>query len=177
MAGDNDEGTSFMAYGGGPPTDLYTAISGVTEVRHTDIHADPDDPTDTADANAFEAMNRDQTFSPASVTPEPNGPQSPVLPPDDTDESRMCNAEASSTIFIDHFPHGHPGASLSGAQVSAFESIQNALGDSIWAPFQSQCDWEVARWAKMRGPTSTALTELLAIPGVRERPQIPPLRC
>ncbi|KAI0683940.1 hypothetical protein BC835DRAFT_1515409 [Cytidiella melzeri] len=29
-------------------------------------------------------------------------------------------------------------------------------------------DWEVARWAKVRGPGSTALTELLQIPGVPE---------
>ncbi|KAI9436431.1 hypothetical protein H4582DRAFT_2112092 [Lactarius indigo] len=38
-----------------------------------------------------------------------------------------------------------------------------------WAPFQSQCNWEVACWAKMRGPLSSAVTELLAIPEVIER--------
>lgn len=37
---------------------------------------------------------------------------------------------------------------------------------NIWAPFNSKLDWEVARWAKMRGPGSTALSELLAIEGV-----------
>ncbi|KAI9450403.1 hypothetical protein BJY52DRAFT_1206158 [Lactarius psammicola] len=40
--------------------------------------------------------------------------------------------------------------------------------DNIWTPFQSQCDWEFARWAKNRGPTSTAVGELLAIDGVVE---------
>ncbi|KAJ4471753.1 hypothetical protein C8J55DRAFT_375236, partial [Lentinula edodes] len=35
-----------------------------------------------------------------------------------------------------------------------------------WAPFQSRIDWEVARWAKMRGPSSTAFSELLEIDGV-----------
>jgi hypothetical protein len=39
--------------------------------------------------------------------------------------------------------------------------------DSPWAPFDSELDWKVARWVKMRGQTSTAVTELLAIPGVR----------
>ena len=33
----------------------------------------------------------------------------------------------------------------------------------IWAPFRSKLDWEFARWAKLRGPTSTAVSELLAI--------------
>ncbi|KAF8271908.1 hypothetical protein EI94DRAFT_1567196, partial [Lactarius quietus] len=39
---------------------------------------------------------------------------------------------------------------------------------SVWAPFQSQCDWELAYWAKTRGPTASAITDLLAIPGVIE---------
>lgn len=38
---------------------------------------------------------------------------------------------------------------------------------NIWAPFQSRNDWEVARWAKLRGKGSSAFNELLAIPGVR----------
>lgn len=36
-----------------------------------------------------------------------------------------------------------------------------------WAPFKSQNDWEVARWAKLRGKGSNAFNDLLAIPGVR----------
>ena len=39
-------------------------------------------------------------------------------------------------------------------------------GPSEWSPFSSQLDWEVARWAKLRGPGSTALSELLQINGV-----------
>ncbi|KAJ3989298.1 hypothetical protein F5890DRAFT_1570502 [Lentinula detonsa] len=40
---------------------------------------------------------------------------------------------------------------------------------NIWAPFGSEIEWEIARWAKLRGPTSTALTELLAIDTVCEK--------
>jgi hypothetical protein len=35
-----------------------------------------------------------------------------------------------------------------------------------WAPFISKMDWEIARWAKLRGPGSTAFSELLSIDGV-----------
>lgn len=35
-----------------------------------------------------------------------------------------------------------------------------------WAPFSTRREWEVARWAKLRGPSSTALSELLRIDGV-----------
>ncbi|KAI0039173.1 hypothetical protein FA95DRAFT_1504536 [Auriscalpium vulgare] len=39
---------------------------------------------------------------------------------------------------------------------------------NVWAPFTSKLDWEIAKWAKMRGPTSTAFTELLQIEGVQD---------
>ncbi|THV04071.1 hypothetical protein K435DRAFT_650090 [Dendrothele bispora CBS 962.96] len=40
---------------------------------------------------------------------------------------------------------------------------------NIWAPFTSEIDWNLARWAKLRGPSSTALNELLAIKGVADK--------
>jgi hypothetical protein len=33
-------------------------------------------------------------------------------------------------------------------------------------PFNSQIEWEVVRWAKLRGATSTAFSDLLSIDGV-----------
>jgi hypothetical protein len=39
-------------------------------------------------------------------------------------------------------------------------------GDNPWAPFNSKKDWEIARWAKLRGAGSTAFSELLEIDGV-----------
>ena len=38
--------------------------------------------------------------------------------------------------------------------------------DNFYAPFLSEIDWQVAKWAKLRGPSSTALTELFKIPQV-----------
>ncbi|KAH9009002.1 hypothetical protein EDB83DRAFT_2509016 [Lactarius deliciosus] len=52
---------------------------------------------------------------------------------------------------------------------SDYWSHEDALNTSVWAPFHSQCDWEIALWAKIRGPTSSALTELLQIPEVTDR--------
>jgi hypothetical protein len=37
---------------------------------------------------------------------------------------------------------------------------------NIYSPFTSQMDWEIARWAKLRGSGSTAFTDLLKIEGV-----------
>ncbi|KAH6901475.1 hypothetical protein BKA70DRAFT_1388344 [Coprinopsis sp. MPI-PUGE-AT-0042] len=46
---------------------------------------------------------------------------------------------------------------------------QHRQAENVYAPFESQIDWEVARWAKLRGPSSTAFSELMAIEGVADR--------
>jgi hypothetical protein len=75
-----------------------------------------------------------------------------------------------STVFVDHFPFGKPGApiSRSGAPqgLSSYAQFRATQGDSIWAPFQSQLDWDVACWAKTHGITSSEVDEFLAIPEV-----------
>lgn len=48
--------------------------------------------------------------------------------------------------------------------------LDPAAQKNLWYPFTSKLDWEVARWAKLRGPGDTAFTELLAIKGVSETP-------
>jgi hypothetical protein len=41
-----------------------------------------------------------------------------------------------------------------------------------YAPFASKLDWDIAKWAKLRGPGSTSFSELMAIPGVCTSPSI-----
>jgi len=56
--------------------------------------------------------------------------------------------------------------SLGGYQQYASSLATEESGPTEWAPFSTRQEWEVARWAKLRGPSSTALTELLEINGV-----------
>ncbi|KAJ7060379.1 hypothetical protein C8F01DRAFT_988880 [Mycena amicta] len=60
------------------------------------------------------------------------------------------------------------GAEAETAGYSEYQERLEELDDNPWAPFQSQIDWEVARWAKLRGSTSTALTDLLQINGLTD---------
>ncbi|KAJ7814888.1 hypothetical protein B0H14DRAFT_3090055 [Mycena olivaceomarginata] len=52
------------------------------------------------------------------------------------------------------------------------KAYESALKDSTlsnpYAPFTSKMDWEVAKWAKLRGAASTAFSDLLNIEGVHE---------
>jgi hypothetical protein len=70
-------------------------------------------------------------------------------------------------LFNDR-PDRNAGAPLPNQTKTSYETYQDALPNSntvpnVWAPFASKIDWEVARWAKLRGPGSTALSELLRI--------------
>ncbi|KAJ6607088.1 hypothetical protein B0H10DRAFT_2228204 [Mycena sp. CBHHK59/15] len=73
--------------------------------------------------------------------------------------------------IIEKFPGARAGEVISKDRTqSAEERYRAALGDptNLYAPFASKMDWEVARWAKLRGSGSTAFTDLLKIDGVRD---------
>ena len=140
-----------------------------------DIANETPDPADIADADAFEELAQNgRNF--ATTTPDqltinesPDTPDAPERLPND---SEAGNTEAAPAVVVDHFPFASAGAPLHGMPHGnpIYDSQQGADGDSIWSPFTSQCDWLFARWAKMRGPTSSAVTELLAIPEVWTSP-------
>ena len=127
----------------------------------------PIDPADVMDADAFEALSRGDA-SPMATNPDQ---QASLEDPDQQSieiNSDNSDAPTASMVTIDRFSFGSPGAPIPGMPPgpSMYES-QVTLAASVWAPFRSQCDWDLARWAKMRSPTSSAVTDLLAIPTVR----------
>ncbi|KAJ3837162.1 hypothetical protein F5878DRAFT_662351 [Lentinula raphanica] len=62
--------------------------------------------------------------------------------------------------YIIQYPDPRAGAPIAATPVEQ---------SNPWAPFASETDWTVALWAKTRGPSSTALSEFLAINGVAEQ--------
>jgi len=130
------------------------------------------DPADIADADAFEQLAPIHSFfaTPDHDQPTINeSPDMPDVPEQLPNDMEAGSTEAISTVVIDCFPSPSVGAPIHGMLHgnSVHESQQGADGDSIWSPFMSECDWLFAHWAKMRGSTSSAVTELLAIPEVR----------
>ncbi|KAI9435762.1 hypothetical protein H4582DRAFT_1763039, partial [Lactarius indigo] len=51
------------------------------------------------------------------------------------------------------------------------EHYLDSLGDQTnpYVPFKSRTDWEIAQWAKMRGPSSSAFTDLVGIDRVVDK--------
>ncbi|KAI8985007.1 hypothetical protein BD414DRAFT_547770 [Trametes punicea] len=94
----------------------------------------------------------------------------------DDDEDDALAPSASSKTFIVRFPGVLAGAPVVNMETTsrAYWQYQDELDghsapSNAYYPFVSKTDWEVARWAKMRGPGSTSFSELLTIQGVAER--------
>jgi hypothetical protein len=90
--------------------------------------------------------------------------------PPDAREGASIEFESTFTdtlsVVVENFPFGNPGAPIPGLPHGP--SPYNDFGEDWgpWGPFRSQRDWDIARWAKTHGTTSTAVAELLAMPGV-----------
>lgn len=65
-------------------------------------------------------------------------------------------------IYVQHF-EGKAGAILENEEAQKYGYTGYAQQSNIYAPFKSEVDWLFAKWSKLRGPGSTAVTELLGI--------------
>jgi hypothetical protein len=75
--------------------------------------------------------------------------------------------------FVTKYPGHMAGAVHSKANLGENQKYGLRIGkesqENLYTPFTSQLEWELARWAKIRGPSSTSFTELMAIEGVSRR--------
>ena len=144
----------------------FASDTGVMD--ENDMSDDSDDLIDnaaTGDADIFEILGESDCSAVAIPEQATSDEASISMPPSETtdqdsqSEAAIPEPSLGPSVVIDPFPHGRPGAPISQADHEASNSF-------IWEPFSSQRDWEVARWAKMRGATSSAMADLLAIPEV-----------
>ena len=72
-------------------------------------------------------------------------------------------------FYPESFPGWHAGmpTSSGNALPACFGHEDEPIpSENPWALFNSKLDWEIAHWAKLRGPGSTAVSDLLSIDGV-----------
>ena len=113
---------------------------------------------------------------------EPDRLPNPTLPnPDDAEDcdsnvttqraNRLrggAEAELNNKPYIVKFKKGKAGKVYTDHDINRTTYISQ-LGnpENPFSPFSSKIEWEIAHWAKTRGPSSTAFTELMSIDGVR----------
>ena len=141
-----------------------------TDIDAIDPEEDPAghmEPADITDADAFEVLMQRNTHSMAIPTQHAVNMTAEVsdISIEQAIPFDMPNAETSAAVVISHFPLDSAGVPIHSTPQGSpeHELNEDMAAHSIWAPFSSQCDWQVANWAKMHGPTSSALTDLLAI--------------
>lgn len=66
------------------------------------------------------------------------------------------------------YSHLVSGNTDSGIVTAAGTHQHRASATNPYVPFLSKLDWEVARWVKLRGPGSMAVTKLMGIEGVSQ---------
>jgi hypothetical protein len=111
----------------------------------------------------------DQTLS--SETSTDHAPETASLDVPSVIQSQhtVNSAQSVDHILVDRFPDPAAGAPVFDEHWNTFYAdYQNHLGNRVnpYVPFQSKLDWEFARWAKLHGPSSTAISELLKLDGV-----------
>ena len=136
--------------------------------------ADPD--TDT-ESEASDEEEESQPVSQSSHSSQDIGQPEPL----DVHGGYLCCMVCSFLTVLGIQNDGDPTVVKFGSRAGealpihpervGYAEYSHALGRediavSEWAPFSTRMEWEIARWAKLRGPSSTALSELLKIGGV-----------
>ncbi|THH20297.1 hypothetical protein EUX98_g8611 [Antrodiella citrinella] len=124
-----------------------------------------EDPIEYEDPQPWEAPAPALPQPQAPVTPEDVAEQGPQIPP----PPGRTNIEEALRQDIHVKVHPSPLAGKPVQQNATTFATYHGVSptdDNPYAPFPNQREWLIARWAKLRGPGSTALDELLKIDGV-----------
>ncbi|KAG1851214.1 hypothetical protein C8R48DRAFT_750017 [Suillus tomentosus] len=84
---------------------------------------------------------------------------------------RACMTQVrQDNIVVVPYPDARAGKPITGRPThcaNATYGLDAGSTVNIYAPFSSQMDWDIAKWAKLHGSSSTAFTDLLEIDGFK----------
>jgi len=176
---------SFPTGGGSFTGDFFG--TNYTEADFNYSSADPSDSEPEPDSDsendpiagdcqaAADARTGDYRWEPPRPEPSRAGVDNEMedirsdIPPPTREKRKIAEDRFHEKPIIVKFPSTRAGEAISDKRsVSAEEQYSATLGasDNIYAPFATKMDWDIARWAKLRGSGSTAFTDLLQIKGV-----------
>jgi hypothetical protein len=163
--------------------DSIASSADADEIRWNDDRSDFDN--DSSESESDSESDSSSDGSDVDIEPPPvpahattSGPtQTPDPDPMDDERGRPLTAEerrqAEEDVWVrpvvQEFP-GRAGEVIDESVRSGYEGYKSQIGADAatnpYAPFESKLDWEFAKWAKLRGPGSTAVTELMGIDDV-----------
>jgi hypothetical protein len=139
--------------------------------------AESDEEEDHRDASQ---MSLDDAYEVPRPVPGIRSPQEDIIMPGVAPEgisapTREVRKAAEDRFhhqpIVEKYPGHYAGMPISptraqGSEEAYQSSLRNPKETGPYAPFTSKMDWEIAKWAKLRGSGSTAFTDLLNIDGV-----------
>ncbi|PIL30260.1 hypothetical protein GSI_07438 [Ganoderma sinense ZZ0214-1] len=118
-------------------------------------------------------VDMDEDYAPQRMDVDPedaSGSDEDGAPDPSTTQASQHRAQDQlcTNTYVDRFPGARAGAPVHRRRQQSDYDKFDANEDNVYFPFHSRIDWEVGRWAKLRGATSTAVMELLKIKGLAE---------
>ncbi|KAI0311038.1 hypothetical protein OF83DRAFT_1087966 [Amylostereum chailletii] len=163
---EDDEAAAEVSQEGPPDSDGDSVVDDEFDI-------DVPDPLPTINVSPFAMPNLFPAASPEPMEEEPGGVPMLNLDVGAVDPAHEQMGMDDLPVKIHRFG-GAAGATLDDPihentedGFVRYEQTLNVGGPAVnpYYPFPTRMDWEVGRWAKLRGPGSTALTELLSIEG------------
>ncbi|KAG1883893.1 uncharacterized protein F5891DRAFT_1133319 [Suillus fuscotomentosus] len=105
-------------------------------------------------------------------TQDENEREPPVDEDDQGAEEIEEHVVGQDNIVVVPYPDARAGKPITGRPTrcaNATYGLDSGSTVNIYAPFSSQMDWDIAKWAKLHGSSSTAFTDLLEIEGLSDR--------
>lgn len=178
----------YMEFEVDPTGDLFgdyqDYIPGECGIDCLDSNVSDDESEGTIDEEEFILTNDSEILEPERLPPSHTLLSCPLQPDDlNADEADSRTESMASRLrggaeevlqkrpFVVNFTKGRAGAiyanqHVDGDNLNASYTPNVANAENPYSPFSSKLEWEIAHWAKMRGPSSTAFNELIEIEGV-----------
>ncbi|KAG1732736.1 hypothetical protein EDB19DRAFT_1831224 [Suillus lakei] len=90
----------------------------------------------------------------------------------DTQDPHTSDAqELDARHRVEQHLHDHEQSidpTKQSSNVTYHAQLNSSGTDNVYAPFALKLDWEMAQWAKLRGPSLTAFSELISIEGLSD---------
>ncbi|KAG2110326.1 uncharacterized protein F5147DRAFT_752967 [Suillus discolor] len=128
-------------------------------------------------AEHHDTNNHDEWEPPVVPAPAHNDALHPPTADQGQDAFHMAQRrllEHEQVPIVVHYPDQRAGQPIDSAikqpsNITYHAQLNGSSADNIYAPFASKLDWEMARWAKLQGSSSTAFSELVSIEGLSEK--------
>jgi hypothetical protein len=123
------------------------------------------DPTSDLESNPDVGL--DPPIMAPVVQPDPSsdeGPNPDLHSRDASDEDTTEDEEDEDARYIEDFAGaGLPHAERSPTNFEQHFEDQNKAGDAPWTPFESEDEWELARWLMSSGVSQKQINEFLKL--------------